>query len=304
MKNKILQEFLNSNLTIIDKSILVEYIDFCISNNQFSHTVFETEYHHILPQAGTLPFKKFSDLYINPWNGTFLSLSNHLEAHLLLNEAINHIGISTPLKFMGKDLSNYSKIRKQSIKNHSDHLTKEIVINGKNTTIAKEAGLKGKHTKNKIFIKDGLETTIYKEAGFKISNTVTKKFIKDGSETTLAKEHNKKIQEIMSKTYIDNYGNLTSINKEKSIKSADTMSKVFTDINGKETTIRKEAIKKYKETYNKSISKRYNVLIDGYIIKENILAKDIRSWHASLEKSTIEKPLGSNKTSKTLFKET
>ena len=88
MKNKILQEFLGSNIKIKSLEKLEHYIDFCIENNRQKRISGKLSYHHILPQATSLPFKSFANLKENSWNGTYLLYSDHYYAHWLLTEAI------------------------------------------------------------------------------------------------------------------------------------------------------------------------------------------------------------------------
>ena len=94
LHEKILNEFLNSDIKIKSLDSLNEYITFCISNNQNERIINEngyskTSYHHILPKA---LFLKFKDLKVNKWNGTHLFYSDHYYVHWLLTEAINDFG--------------------------------------------------------------------------------------------------------------------------------------------------------------------------------------------------------------------
>jgi hypothetical protein len=91
MKTLILNEFLNSNLQIHDKNKLVEYIDFCIANNDTTSN--KTERHHILPKGKTL-FPQFKCFKSNKWNLSILSYENHYKAHSLLAEAIKEPAIT------------------------------------------------------------------------------------------------------------------------------------------------------------------------------------------------------------------
>jgi len=94
MKNKILQEFLNSDIKIISQEKLEQYIEYCIYKNQNNKIKDEngyskTSYHHILPQALFPEYKKLKE---NPWNGSHLLYNDHYYAHWLLTEAIDDYG--------------------------------------------------------------------------------------------------------------------------------------------------------------------------------------------------------------------
>ena len=118
MKNKILQEFLNSDITITNKDKLHKYIDFCIENNQENRIKGKTSHHHILPKADSLPFKEFSNLKKTPWNGTHLMYSDHYKAHYYLSEAIDDYGqLYVFTKMHDFDIANRRKERskKQSV---------------------------------------------------------------------------------------------------------------------------------------------------------------------------------------------
>ena len=88
MKNKILQEFLDSDVIIKSTTKLEEYIDFCIYNNQKAKIKSKTEYHHILPKA---LFEEYSKLSSHLWNGTHLLFEDHYIAHSMLAEALNSL---------------------------------------------------------------------------------------------------------------------------------------------------------------------------------------------------------------------
>jgi len=89
LHQQILNEFLNSNITIKSIDRLNEYITYCIYNNQKEPIKGKTSYHHILPKAKDC-FPQYGDLKLNEWNGTYLLYSNHYYAHWLLTEAINN----------------------------------------------------------------------------------------------------------------------------------------------------------------------------------------------------------------------
>jgi hypothetical protein len=184
-KEKILREFLNSDLKIISKEKLIKYVEFCIENDQQEKIKFKTSHHHILPQAKGLPFKNFSNLKENFWNGTHLLHKDHYYAHWLLCESVDHYSIISSFYAMNyKDLRNkrlkecelispeeFQVIKEKKLRMHSEwgklelndgvrrvdrivekgtkKRTKEIILNNKKTTIAKEAGKKCSETKLK-----------------------------------------------------------------------------------------------------------------------------------------------------------
>ena len=61
MVHKILNEFKNSGINIISEKKLVEYVNFCLNNNQNKRISGKTSHHHILPQSKSC-FPQFSDL--------------------------------------------------------------------------------------------------------------------------------------------------------------------------------------------------------------------------------------------------
>jgi len=83
LHQKILNEFLNSNIKIKSLDRLKEYIN----ENGYS----KTSYHHILPKAKDC-FPEFKDLKVNKWNGTHLYHKDHYYIHWLLTEAIDNYG--------------------------------------------------------------------------------------------------------------------------------------------------------------------------------------------------------------------
>lgn len=89
LHTQILIEFKQSNLKIINEEKLIQYIHFCIDNNQLEVIQGKSAHHHILPQAESC-FPQFSDLVENEWNGTHLLYSDHYYAHWLFTEAIEN----------------------------------------------------------------------------------------------------------------------------------------------------------------------------------------------------------------------
>jgi len=85
MNQQIYHKFVDSNLSIISESNLINYIFFCLEKSQEKHEKFKTEYHHILPKS---LFPEFSNLKEHRWNGVFLLKKDHCEAHGLLTKSI------------------------------------------------------------------------------------------------------------------------------------------------------------------------------------------------------------------------
>jgi len=88
---------------------LDKYITFCIDNN--TNNSVKSDLHHILPKSQWL-FPQFADLKNNCWNGTYLTPINHIKAHKLLAEAINHLSIDkafTCLYDFSYDVSNMNE---------------------------------------------------------------------------------------------------------------------------------------------------------------------------------------------------
>jgi hypothetical protein len=165
MKNKILQEFLDSNIKIISKEKLEQCIEYCIYKNQENSITGKTSYHHILPRK---LFPEYSNLNENPWNGVHLLHSDHYYVHWLLTEAIDSYSMLNAFCSMhNKDTKNgrieekdlipadefqkkmeersrrYTIWYKENIKKmrilnrkHSEFMKKEILIGGKRQSIS------------------------------------------------------------------------------------------------------------------------------------------------------------------------
>ena len=98
MKNKILNEFQTSGLSIKDLSRLEEYVTFCLEHNKQLKS--NSSSHHILPSSKILPFRKFSNLAEYKWNKAELTYYDHYFAHYLLTLAIDHISVYTAFCLM------------------------------------------------------------------------------------------------------------------------------------------------------------------------------------------------------------
>lgn len=197
MKNKILQEFLNSDIKIKSQQKLEEYIDYCMVNNQKEHTKSKTAQHHILPKS---LFKDFKDLKYNTWNGTFLKHSKHYKAHFLLTEAIDNRSM----------LSAFTAMHNRDIK--SSRITENDLITEEIYQIKVEDCYK-KHSK---FLRDNAD-----KYGWKQAKTATKKIIIDGKITSIAKLRSEKAAKTAKEEIIIN-GKITSIAKERANKAAIT----------------------------------------------------------------------------------
>lgn len=261
MKNKILQEFLNSDIKIKSQQKLEEYIDFCLVNDLGNKIINETEYHHILPDE---LFPNFSNLSENKFNGVHLTFDNHYKAHSILilatsnpsmsfawnsmnNMNVKNNRISNPEDLIGPQV--YSQLRKEYLNNKRIWDYTEIILeDGTKSTNAKEINKKSVITKNKIILVDGVYTTIYKEAGKKCSETKNKEFLLNGEITTNAKESAKR---------------LVISNSKKSV--------------------------------------RYNIFKDGEIVIKNIMRKDMIKISQLLLKTGEENKLGNNKVSADRF---
>ena len=81
IKSKLLE------LDVIDETLLNNYIDFCMDNNEHTKTLYKTAIHHILPKS---IFPEFKSLKINKWNSTYLTHDKHYIAHSILAKAIDN----------------------------------------------------------------------------------------------------------------------------------------------------------------------------------------------------------------------
>jgi hypothetical protein len=172
---KIFNEF--SNLKIINKQKLIEYINFCKSQDLGKHIKFKTSHHHILPKAKNLPFIKYKNLIENPWNGVYLLHKDHYVAHHLLAQAIDHISITSSFVAMNnKDkylrLDEIDLVTPEEFQIIMERQKKLFSKHSKESGLGKRIGLKTKESKMKPFInEDGNITNTYIENGKKISRT-------------------------------------------------------------------------------------------------------------------------------------
>jgi len=84
-------------LDVINDSKLLQYVDFCLVQNQDKKIVSATSHHHILPQA---IFQEFVNLNENTWNGVHLNHGDHYLAHALLAQAVSNFSISKAFQGM------------------------------------------------------------------------------------------------------------------------------------------------------------------------------------------------------------
>jgi len=257
MKEKILQEFLNSNVKIKSEEKLIQYIDYCIYHNQIKKKISETEYHHILPKK---LFPEFLNLTENPWNGTHLKFENHYIAHSMLIDAISHPSV----------VFAWNSMNNMNIKNGKIVEPKNLIGGEQYKKLRKVYLSAKKEWDNAIIIlEDGTTMTNAKSNAIKARDTMNKQFIKDGKMTTIRLEANKKCSETKNKEYI---------------------------LNGEVTTNAKESAKTLMLNYEKRAT-RYNIYRKDCLIYENITRKDLVKISQSLLKTGIDNTLGKSKVS-------
>jgi hypothetical protein len=301
MKNKILQEFLNSDIEIKSQEKLEQYAKYCIENAQKEKIKSKTEYHHILPEK---LFPEYKNLKLNTWNGAHLLYEHHYIAHSILAEALNNFSMISAWWGMNNLNQKSGKIEKA-----------EEIIGPKKYSILKECFYKSVsewHSKNPELVKI---------KGKKISKSKTKVFIKDDKETTIAKEAVKKGKITNNIEYLDQDGNITTLKKEQTKKQRETLLKEII-INGKKTTKAKIIGKKmsdkrkieyldekgnitnnYKETAHKR--KKYVDIINkrtGKIVLESVYMSEAKRISQALIKTLKTGiPLGETNQSKSLL---
>ncbi len=198
MKTKILQEFLNSNIKIINQNKLEEYINFCIDKNQSKIIKGKTSCHHILPKAESC-FPQWKDIKHNKWNATHLLYSDHYTAHYILTKAINNFSQYYAFVAMNnKDIKNgrlneedligpeefqliNEKVNKEMSKNATKRMLENHPFSKKNTTLEQRRtrALKTAETRHKIK-KSGLSS--FQEGAIK--GSITRK--QNGNNTEIA----------------------------------------------------------------------------------------------------------------------
>ncbi len=148
-----MRDFLISKLKTLnvkDENKLIEYVDYCISNDKKYKILGTTSHHHILPKAKNLPFAEFSNLTENSWNGVHLLFSEHYYAHWLLYESIKHYSITKSFVAMhNKDIKLgritedvlinsklYECVMIEHSKATSEHMNEIIIDNKKRSQIS------------------------------------------------------------------------------------------------------------------------------------------------------------------------
>ena len=253
-KNKILQEFLDSNIKIISQEKLIKYIEYCLYKNKNKRIknkdgYNKTSYHHILPKS---LFGMYKNLKQNSWNGTYLLYSDHYYAHWLLTEAIEDYGqLEAFCKMHNCDMKlgrisesdlissdEFQRISESSYKLREIELKKEYIDEeGNATTKRKEMAKNRKITiKKDIILEDGTITSIAKEGAKK--GVVTRRLT--GADKIASEKRHKTMLET------DGY----SISARK---SAETRTTDITLEDGTITSIAKEAIKVRDETMQEMI---------------------------------------------------
>lgn len=251
MKQFILTKFLELDASIINAHYLEQYIDFCILNATTKKPK-ATSLHHILPRAKNLPFKKYSKITDNPWNGVHLSYFHHYYAHFLLAKAIDHI--STLTAFCGmhnKDFAigrisaddliseqEYTLIYNDRNNKLSNYWSKTVTINDKEITRAKlraqlnpvsettrlMLSTRMQGSSNIVHIPGALEkmreTKITRKmdtiGAINAANTMKQKIIDDsGNITTTYEQNGKKLSQYLNAEIIDDSGNITTNGKKE-----------------------------------------------------------------------------------------
>lgn len=181
-------------LNVICEENINTYINFCMERSQDKKTS-NTAKHHILPQAKTLPFGKYSNFEENEWNCVYLKYDDHYLSHYLLATATDEYAtISAFIAMHNKDskINRVSEnvlrlseeydalMKKRSI--HQSKLNKNKVLakdsrTGERVRVSKEEfdnnkylvghtkGKESKHLKNTISVldKDGKSVRINKK---------------------------------------------------------------------------------------------------------------------------------------------
>ena len=247
MKNKILQEFLDSDIKIKSTEKLKKYIDYCLRNNQENRIKGETSHHHIVPDK---LFETYNNLKENPWNGVHLMYCKHYKAHWLLTEAIDDYGqLLAFTKMHNCDIKNkritevdlipegeFQVKLEKAYKDREDFLRRPIEVGGLHTTRKKEACRKRVEKLTKPYFDDkGRLTSISKEASKKGAKTRKA----SGAEVLMVSNR----FNTMTKKILD--GNSQPINRfiESARKSAFTRTQMFINEDGVATSIAKESIK-------------------------------------------------------------
>ena len=284
MRNTIYKKFINSDLDIISKEKLMEYIDFCLNKNLNKRIKGKVSLHHILPSS---LFGEYSIINEFPWNGSYLFYSDHYYAHFLLTEALNNYSIEHAFISMhGRDLAKrrieefdliplekYQAIMER--RSNKKQLWNETIVEfeGKLLSNSTITGIKSKRTQAKKFVDDNGEvTSIHKIVGKRMSETRKKEFVDDNGEVTNNyKETGKHLSKVKNNIFIKD---------------------------GKETTIFKEAVKKSARTVIDRGPHYILMNINGEVINENIAQGDLRKIYQKLDNTSKENYYGKSNQSK------
>lgn len=291
MKNKIIEEFTKRNLAIKNISKLNEYVEFCLGN-RVPYIKFETNNHHILPKAKSLPFEEFIN---SEWNLVNLTLSDHLIAHSILNEAVEHFAIITSLSLLEKINKTQTKeTLKVRSKLQSNYMNEEVEIRGVLKSRGKHRGnniskgikcseqvIKGREKRKLLINSDKWKNTIGKECNIKHSKTINSEEWKNITGKKQKEKRKRTMNtKIDSKTILENSG----IKQSKTKQSKDW-----------KDTIEKERVKKYQKTMDK---KNLYLLINVFTKEEQVKTKkELREVSPSLFRTSEQKYLGWSKTS-------
>ena len=266
LQEKILNEFLNSDIKIKSLDRLDDYISYCINNNQNEKILNEdglskTSYHHILPKAKDC-FPEYKNLGVNKWNGTHLLNYNHYYAHWILTEAIDNYSQLFAFCAMHNQGIKNGRINESNLIPADEFQLKMVERNKKisewrqlNTDIVKAASAKAKITCNKIQ-ENG--KTIYQEQGERVAQ-----WYKDNP-----KEHRKAIEKgLKTKSDLIWQETIGKMTKE-------TLSKIRLNSEWKET-VGKQAYEKQKATRKKQKA-------NGKSLDQE-LGERVKKWHENPE---------------------
>lgn len=303
MKNKILQEFLDSNIKIKNLDVLHSYIDYCLDNNQQKIIKSKSSYHHILPKA---LFEQYSILKDNPWNGSHLLYSDHYYAHWLLTEAIDDYGqlhafcSMHNMDFRLGRIDEDDLIPKEEFQLKMEERSESQIERGKqlhthNGVLMSRDQSRGKavsESLTKTFIdENGLETTRAKQIGAKAAETIDKEYIdEDGNVTTGRKELAKVFSATVLKEYKNEDGNVTTIALEIGRKTKEAMDDEYVNDAGDVTTARIESNKKHKET-KFSNGKFFDIYSDETLLIEGVSQVLLYDIYFTFTRKTKEKPI-------------
>jgi len=236
LKNKILQEFLNSYIKITSQEKLEQYIEYCIFKNQ--NTKHKSDTHHILPKADDC-FPQFKDLKLNIWNKSELLYEDHYTAHELLVQAIDNSSMNYSYQKMSERLTKDGKI--------------EYIDSGLFGKI-KEKAVKENAQKRKLTINNMKEQGIYEDWVDEWNQKRQASLNELANNGKTIRENAMKTRtENVIKEFIDENGEITTIAKLGGAKAAATRRKPIVNEDGEISTIDTEAGKKGSKTLNKEV---------------------------------------------------